>query len=113
HTKYNLMEELKKLRRILDKQQVEHVSVLLVIDATTGQNAIAQARTFADAVGLDGVVVAKLDGTARGGVVFALARELRVPIRFVGTGEKIDDLSEFSAGDFVHALFQVEPAPAS
>jgi fused signal recognition particle receptor len=106
HTKFNLMEELKKVRRVIDKHGVDAVTTLLVLDATTGQNAIQQARQFGEAVGLDGLIIAKLDGTARGGVVFAIARELRLPIAFVGTGEKIEDLSEFDAGAFVNALLE-------
>jgi fused signal recognition particle receptor len=80
--------------------------VFLVLDATTGQNAIAQAKHFKDAAGLTGVILAKLDGTAKGGVVFAIARELGVPVRFVGTGEQIDDLAEFNARAFVDGLFE-------
>jgi len=106
HTKYNLMEELKKIRRVLDKQGVEAVTTLLVLDATTGQNAIQQARQFKAAIGLDGLVIAKLDGTAKGGVVFAVVRELQVPVRFVGTGERLTDLSEFVPAEFVDALFE-------
>jgi fused signal recognition particle receptor len=106
HTKYNLMEELKKIRRVIDKQGVAAVATLLVLDATTGQNAILQARSFSEAAGLDGLVVAKLDGTARGGVIFSIVKELDVPLRFVGTGEKIDDLSEFDSEVFVDALMK-------
>ena len=104
HTKFNLMEELKKIRRVIDKQGVDAVSVILVLDATTGQNAVLQARQFGEAIGLDGLVISKLDGTAKGGVVFAITRELHVPVRFIGTGEKIDDLSEFDPSAFVDAL---------
>jgi fused signal recognition particle receptor len=104
HTKFNLMEELKKVRRVMDKQGVDAVSTLLVLDATTGQNAVSQARQFSEAVGLDGLIIAKLDGTARGGVVFAIARELDAPVRFIGTGERVEDLSEFDADAFVKAL---------
>jgi fused signal recognition particle receptor len=104
HTKFNLMEELKKIRRVIDKQNVPNVTTLLVVDATTGQNAITQAQQFAKTAGLDGLVVTKLDGTAKGGVVFAVTREVGVPILFVGTGEKIDDLSDFDPDDFVDAL---------
>jgi fused signal recognition particle receptor len=104
HTKFNLMEELKKIRRIIDKQNVPNVTTLLVVDATTGQNAITQAQQFEKTAGLDGLVVTKLDGTAKGGVIFAVTREVGVPILFVGTGEKIDDLSDFDPDDFVDAL---------
>ncbi len=106
HTKYNLMEELKKIRRVVEKQEVRAVATLLAVDATTGQNAILQARSFAEATGLDGLVVTKLDGTARGGVIFAIVKELDVPLRFVGTGEKLDDLAEFDSEAFVDALMK-------
>jgi fused signal recognition particle receptor len=106
HTKVNLMEELRKIRRVLDRQNVEHVRSLLVLDASTGQNAIIQGRAFKEATGLDGLVLAKLDGTAKGGVVFAIVDELEIPVLFVGTGEKAGDLSEFDAKAFVNALFR-------
>src|SRR5215467_6586596 len=101
HTKVNLMEELRKIRRILDRQNVGHVRTLLVLDASTGQNAIVQGRAFKEATGLDGLILAKLDGTAKGGVVFAIVDELEIPVLFVGTGEKAGDLSEFDAKAFV------------
>ena len=106
HTKYNLMKELEKIRGIAAKQvhQAPH-ETLLVLDATTGQNAISQARHFKQSVDITGVVLAKLDGTAKGGVVFAIARELGLPVRFVGTGEGIDDLAEFDPHTFVDGLF--------
>jgi fused signal recognition particle receptor len=106
HTKYNLMKELEKLRSIMVRQvhEAPH-ETLLVLDATTGQNAISQARHFKESVNITGVVLAKLDGTAKGGVVFAIGRELGVPVRFVGTGEQIDDLAEFDAQSFVDGLF--------
>jgi len=106
HTKYNLMEELKKIKRVVQKQvpDAPH-QVLLVIDATTGQNALVQARQFAQAVEVTGIVLAKLDGTAKGGIAFAIVQELGIPIQFVGTGEKLDDWAEFDAGEFVSALF--------
>jgi len=100
------MEELKKIRRVIDKQGVKSVSTLLVLDATTGQNALLQARSFSEAAGLDGLVVAKLDGTARAGVIFAIVKELDVPLRFVGMGEKLDDLEEFDSEVFVDALMK-------
>ncbi len=100
------MEELRKIRRVLDRQGVGWVKTLLVLDATTGQNAVLQGRAFQDATGLDGLVIAKLDGTAKGGVVFAIVDELQVPVLFVGTGEKPGDLSEFDARAFVSALFE-------
>ena len=105
HTKFNLMEEMKKVRRVLNKQDATAPQeVLLVLDATTGQNAIAQAHHFTEAVGVTGIVLAKLDGTAKGGVVFAIAQELRIPIKFVGTGEQMDDLDVFDPKVFVQEL---------
>ena len=105
HTQTNLMEELKKIRRVLNRldESAPH-ETMLVIDAGTGQNALAQARQFNEAVGLSGVVLTKLDGTAKGGVVFAIARDLGLPIRFIGVGESIEDLRPFDAGEFVTAL---------
>ena len=106
HTKINLMEELKKVRRIMERELpgAPH-EVLLVLDATTGQNAIAQAKMFTKTVGVTGIVLAKLDGTAKGGILVAISNELKIPIRYIGIGEKIDDLREFNARDFVDALF--------
>jgi len=106
HTKVNLMDELKKIRRVLDRQNVQHVRTLLVLDASTGQNAIVQGRAFKEATGLDGLVLAKLDGTAKGGVIFAIVDELEIPVLFVGTGEQVGDLSEFDPEAFVRALFK-------
>ena len=106
HTKFNLMEELKKVRRVLDRQEVRHVRTLLVLDATMGQNAVLQGRAFKEATGLDGLMIAKLDSTAKGGVVFTIVDELEVPVLFVGTGERLDDLSEFEPQAFVNALFK-------
>lgn len=107
HTKVNLMEELKKIRRVVQKliPEAPH-EVLLVLDASTGQNAIQQAKQFAAAVGVTGLVLTKLDGTAKGGVILAISRELGIPVRFIGVGERIDDLQPFSATAFVDALFQ-------
>jgi fused signal recognition particle receptor len=106
HTKYNLMEELRKVRGVAAKRvhKAPH-ETLLVLDATTGQNALSQARHFKDTVGVTGVIVAKLDGTAKGGVVFAVAEELGLPVRFIGTGETMDDLAPFDAEAFVEGLF--------
>jgi fused signal recognition particle receptor len=106
HTKHNLMAELEKMTRIAGREVAgaPH-EVLLVLDATTGQNGLIQAREFTKTAGLTGLVLTKLDGTAKGGVVTAIVRELGIPIRFVGTGEQIDDLVEFSAEDFVDSLF--------
>jgi fused signal recognition particle receptor len=107
HTKYNLMEELRKVHGVAQKRvhQAPH-ETLLVLDATTGQNALSQARHFKDAVQVTGVVVAKLDGTAKGGMVFAIAHELQLPVRFVGTGETLDDLEVFDPEAFVEGLFE-------
>ncbi|MCW8858571.1 MAG: signal recognition particle-docking protein FtsY, partial [Deltaproteobacteria bacterium] len=109
HTKVNLMEELKKIRRVLDREipGAPH-EVLLVLDATTGQNALTQAKLFNEAVALDGIALTKLDGTAKGGIVVAIASELQVPVRFVGIGEQLDDLRPFDAEMFVAALFGQE-----
>ena len=106
HTKVNLMEELKKMKRIMGRELpgAPH-EVLLVLDATTGQNAIAQARMFTDEIGVTGLILTKLDGTAKGGVVVRIAKELNIPLRYVGVGEQIDDLRPFRAGEFVEALF--------
>ncbi len=104
HTKFNLMEELKKIKRVVEKQTPERITTILVLDATTGQNGLMQAKQFQEAVEIDGVVVAKLDGTARGGIVFALGDQMGIPICFVGTGEKVDDLAEFDADRFVESL---------
>jgi len=106
HTKSNLMEELTKIKRIMGKldPQAPH-EVLLVLDAGTGQNALSQAKQFNDAVGLTGLAVTKLDGTAKGGVVFALAKQFGIPIRYVGVGETIEDLQDFDARKFIDALF--------
>jgi fused signal recognition particle receptor len=105
HTKHNLMEELKKIRRTIARFDAAlPVETLLVIEAGTGQNALAQLRQFNEAVGVTGLVVTKLDGTARGGVVFALAAEFDTPIRFVGLGEQLEDLRPFAAEPFVDAL---------
>ena len=106
HTKDNLMDELAKVKRVLGKLDADAPhETLLVIDATTGQNAINQATTFNDAVGLDSLVLTKLDGTAKGGVVFALAERLGLPLRFIGVGEAVEDLQPFAAEAFIDALF--------
>jgi fused signal recognition particle receptor len=104
HTKVNLMEELKKLKRVAGRPPGNVQEVLLVIDATTGQNGLVQAKQFAQAVGLTGVVLTKLDGTAKGGIVLAIASELGIPIKLVGLGEGPADLVPFDAGEFVDAL---------
>ncbi len=106
HTKVNLMEELKKVRRVIARELpgAPH-ETLLVLDATNGQNAIEQARLFTSEAGVTGLVLTKVDGTARGGVVIAIANELSLPIRYLGVGEKVDDLRDFEAREFVEALF--------
>jgi fused signal recognition particle receptor len=106
HTKVNLMEELKKLRRIVDKTQGACKEVLLVIDASTGQNGLVQAKEFADAVDVTGIVLTKLDGTAKGGIVLAIQSELGIPVKVVGIGEGIGDLIEFDPAEFAAALFE-------
>ncbi|MGQ9522372.1 MAG: signal recognition particle-docking protein FtsY [Anaerolineae bacterium] len=107
HTRYNLMEELKKVRRVAARsvEGAPH-ETLLVLDATTGQNALSQARHFLEAVEVTGVILAKLDSTARGGIVFAIARELKLPVRFVGTGEGLDDLAPFDPDAFLRGLWE-------
>jgi fused signal recognition particle receptor len=106
HTKVNLMEELKKMRRIMGRELpgAPH-EVLLVLDATTGQNAIAQARMFKSEIGVTGLILTKLDGTAKGGVIIRIAKELIIPLRYIGVGEQLEDLRPFRAGEFVEALF--------
>ena len=105
HTKYNLMEELKKIRRVAAKADATAPhEVILVLDATTGQNGLTQAKYFADAVGVTSIFLAKLDGTARGGIVLAICDELAVPIQLVGVGERLEDMVSFDAEAFVEAL---------
>ena len=109
HNKSNLMEELAKVRRVLQKlDPAAPHEVLLVLDAATGQNALAQAREFNKSVPITGLVLTKLDGTAKGGIVFALARELGIPVRFIGVGEQADDLRDFDSNSFVDALLAVD-----
>ena len=106
HTKSNLMEELKKIKRVVAKQDASAPhQVLLVMDATTGQNGLAQARHFTEAVDVTDVFLAKLDGTARGGIVFAICDQLHIPISYIGTGEKLEDMATFDAEVFVNAIF--------
>jgi fused signal recognition particle receptor len=105
HTKVNLMEELKKVRRIAERPPAQLTEVLLVLDATTGQNGLVQAKQFSEAVGCTGVVLTKLDGTAKGGIAFAIQTETGLPIKLVGLGETADDLIEFDPDEFVEALF--------
>ncbi len=107
HTKTNLMEELKKMKRVIQKLMPDAPhEILLVIDATTGQNGLNQAKEFANAIGLTGVILTKLDGTAKGGIVLKISNELKIPVRFIGVGEQIDDLQVFNKEDFVKALIE-------
>ena len=106
HTKFNLMEELKKIKRVVAKQDASAPhQVLLVMDATTGQNGLAQAKHFTEAVDVSDIFLAKLDGTARGGIVFAICDQLKIPISYIGTGEKLEDMATFDAEVFVNAIF--------
>jgi fused signal recognition particle receptor len=107
HTKVNLMEELKKMKRILARELpgAPH-EVLLVLDATTGQNALTQAKMFAEEIGVTGLVLTKLDGTSKGGVIIRIAHELHLPIRYIGIGEGIEDLRRFKSEEFIDALFE-------
>ena len=107
HNKANLMNELAKIRRIIDRELPEaDVETLMVLDATTGQNGLIQAKQFLETAGLTGIVLTKLDGTAKGGIVFAIANELKLPVKYVGVGEGMDDLIPFNAENFVTALFK-------
>ena len=105
HNKQNLMNELNKIRRVIDREgTASSKEVLLVLDATTGQNGLIQAKQFLDTADLTGIVLTKLDGTAKGGIVFAIANDLQLPVKYVGVGEQIDDLLEFKPAEFVEAL---------
>jgi len=114
HTRSNLMEELKKIKRVIQKQDpsAPH-EIMLVIDGTTGQNALTQARKFNEVLGVTGITITKLDGTARGGILFSIAEDLGIPIRFVGVGESAEDLHPFRAAEFVDALLPESPASES
>ena len=114
HTRSNLMQELEKMRRVAARKVpgAPH-EVLLVIDATTGQNGLAQAREFMKVTGVTGLIVTKLDGTAKGGVLFGIVQELKIPVRFIGIGEEIDDLLEFAPEDFVDSLFAESPGSSA
>jgi fused signal recognition particle receptor len=110
-TQQNLMQELTKIRRVISKQiEAAPHETLLVLDATTGQNGISQAKHFTDAVECSGIVLAKLDGTAKGGVVVAIRQKVGLPVKYVGVGEKAEDLTLFNPDDFVEALFEDVPA---
>ena len=107
HVKSNLMEELKKMDRVIKREYGQaNYYKLIVLDSTTGQNANSQVQAFNEAVGIDGIILTKLDGTAKGGFIISLSYELEVPVCFVGTGEKIDDIEDFDAKDFIDALFE-------
>ncbi|MEA4998992.1 MAG: signal recognition particle-docking protein FtsY [Candidatus Limiplasma sp.] len=106
HNKKNLMDEMEKMRRVIDREYPDAtVRCLLVVDATTGQNGLQQAKAFSEVAGVNGIVLTKLDGTAKGGVIFPIIRELKVPVMYVGVGEGIDDLQSFNAKEYVAALF--------
>ena len=110
HNKKNLMEELRKMNRIIDREFPDaHRENLIVLDGTTGQNAMVQAREFGDVAQLTGIILTKMDGTAKGGIAVAIQSELNVPVKFIGVGESIDDLQKFDSDEFVNALFEVNP----
>lgn len=107
HNKKNLMEELKKINRVIDREYPEaYRETLVVLDGTTGQNALAQAREFNEVAEITGIILTKLDGTAKGGIAIAIQSELGIPVKYIGIGEKIDDLQKFNADDFINALFK-------
>ena len=110
HNKKNLMEELKKMNRIVDREFPDaHRENLIVLDGTTGQNALVQAREFGEVADLTGIILTKMDGTAKGGIAVAIQSELKVPVKYIGVGETIDDLQKFDSDEFVNALFDVKP----
>ncbi|MBN2853063.1 MAG: signal recognition particle-docking protein FtsY [Clostridia bacterium] len=110
HTKKNLMEELKKIDRIIQREAMNaQIEKLIVIDATSGNNALVQAKAFHEAIGLDGIILTKLDGTAKGGIIINICRQLQIPVKYIGVGEKIDDLRLFNSEEFVDALFEEVP----
>lgn len=109
HNKKNLMEELRKINRVLEREYPEaYRETLIVLDGTTGQNALAQAREFKDVTDISGVVLTKMDGTAKGGIAVAIQAELGIPVKYIGVGESLDDLQKFNSDDFVNALFAIE-----
>ena len=109
HNKKNLMAELNKIARVIEKELPgASKEVLLVLDATTGQNALSQAKLFSETADITGIILTKLDGTARGGVVVAISKEQQIPVKFIGVGEGVDDLQEFNPGDFARALFETD-----
>ena len=106
HNKKNLMDELSKMDRVIERELTNtNKEVLLVLDATTGQNGVLQAKAFSEIAGVTGIVVTKLDGTAKGGVIFSIMKELNIPVKFIGIGEGIEDLEEFNAKEFVDSIF--------
>ena len=109
HNKKNLMEELRKIYRVLEREYPEaYLETLVVLDGTTGQNALAQARQFKEVANVTGIILTKLDGTAKGGIAVAIQSELDIPVKYIGVGETIDDLQKFNADQFVNALFNVK-----
>lgn len=113
HNKKNLMEELSKINRVIEREYPEaRKETLVVLDGTTGQNALVQAREFNEAANIDGIVITKLDGTAKGGIAVAIQKELSIPVKYIAVGEKVDDLQRFDPDSFVDALFDVESASA-
>ena len=109
HNKKNLMEELKKINRIIDKEYGDaYKETLVVLDGATGQNALEQARQFREVTDISGIILTKLDGTAKGGIAVAIQSELGIPVKYIGVGEKIEDLQKFNADDFVNALFEID-----
>ena len=114
HNKKNLMEELRKINRILEKEYPDAFrETLVVLDATTGQNALAQAREFADVADITGIILTKMDGTAKGGIAVAIHSELGIPVKYIGVGETIEDLQKFDSNQFVNALFDVQEGKSS
>lgn len=111
HNKKNLMEELRKMNRIIDREFPDaHRENLIVLDGTTGQNAMVQAREFGEVANLTGIILTKMDGTAKGGIAVAIQSQLQVPVKYIGVGETIEDLQKFNSDEFVNALFDIEPA---
>lgn len=114
HNKKNLMEELRKISRVIDREYPDaHKETLVVLDGTTGQNALAQAKQFSEVADINGIILTKLDGTAKGGIAIAIQSELGIPVKYIGIGEKIDDLQKFNADEFVNALFTNNDEQAS
>ena len=112
HNKKNLMEELRKINRIIEREYPEaYLETVVVVDGTTGQNALAQAKEFSEVADVGGIILTKLDGTAKGGIAIAIQSELKIPVKYIGIGEQIDDLQKFDADQFVDALFDSPEAP--